>query len=85
MIKVKSLTIEKLRKALDNQSYIRVQFDLADNKKKTQIVDISTINAIVKVYDALKTDNKENLRKNLTTTAGFLKVVSFAWKHVAFK
>ena len=55
-----------------------------DNKKAT--VDLFTASAIMKVYDAVKPDNKKKMEKLINgTLPEFLKLQSFAMKQVKMK
>ena len=54
-----------------------------DNKRAT--VDLFTASAIMKVYDAVKPDNKKKIEKMMNgTLVDFLKLQKFAMKQVKF-
>ena len=55
-------------------------------KDKQATVDLFTANAIMKVYDAVKPDNKKKMEKLINgTLPEFLKLQSFAMKQVKMK
>ena len=54
-------------------------------KDKQATVDLFTANAIMKVYDAVKPDNKKKIEKLMNgTITDFLKLQKFAMKQVKF-
>tara|TARA_B100001113_G_C20744402_1_gene463767 strand:- start:240 stop:617 length:378 start_codon:yes stop_codon:yes gene_type:complete len=82
---VEYLLIENNLKMLQNivkkKQNAKVKFK--DNKRAT--VDLFTASAIMKVYDAVKPDNKKKLEKLMNgTLSDFLKLQAFAMKQVKF-
>ena len=91
----KSLTIQMLRNAVKNHSYIKHEFPDVDytqeevynredfSAEDAKIIDIQTANVLVKVYDSIKIQkNKEKFKRMLKTWNGFEKLIDFAWKCV---
>ena len=71
-----------LQNIVKKQQNAKMKFK--DNKRAT--VDLFTASAIMKVYDAVKPDNKKKMEKLINgTLPEFLKLQAFAMKQVKMK
>lgn len=77
------ITIEKLRDHLNRHSYIMIP----ENSWFAEglIVDIQTINALLKVYDAVNEKNKQKMAEMIKTSCTFCQAVEMAWGAVTPK
>lgn len=73
------LTIQAMRDAVTNGSYITATFP---ESKDEVIVDITTANLVVKVYDLLKPENQAKVESMLQDPAKLHRFVQFCWSKV---
>ena len=94
----KDLTIQILRDAVKNKTYIEQEFrdmkfygfndedaEIENIKTPTKgvIIDMNTANVLVNVYDAMKDEtNKHKFENMLRSWFDFEKLVTFAWRYV---
>jgi hypothetical protein len=70
-------TLTKLKKIVDDKQAYAIKFE--DGSMK---VDLYTASAILKVYEAVNSENKSKIQNLLKTKAGVMKVAKFAFKNL---
>jgi hypothetical protein len=67
--------IKLCQSILDNHSYRKIKFTLPNGKKRTQILDVVTAQAVLNVYDNIKSESQIKYKSK-----HLLVMIDMAWR-----